>query len=103
MKQGSTENTVSPGSALRGQTRNFTNHVVYYDRSKDQNCSWQRRVSNFHSLPRLLVYMHHIDTAIMIVNQKGWAGIHPLSNAINKPTPDCSAEAAVTCLLHHLV
>lgn len=103
MKQASTENTVSPGSALRGQTHTFMNYVVYYDRLEDQNCGWQRRISNFHSLPRLLVYIHHIDTAIIIVNQKGWAGIHPLSNAVNKLTPDCSAEAAVTWLLHDLV
>lgn len=103
MKQGSTKNTVSPGSVLRCQTHNFTNHVVCYDKLEDQNSSWQRRVSNFLFLPRLLVYIHHIDTAIIIVNQKGWAGIHPLSNAVNKLTPDCSAAAVVTWLLHDLV
>lgn len=55
------------------------------------------RVSNFHSLLRLLAYKHHIYTLIFTVNEIGWAGIHALSNAVNKVTPDCAAEAAVTC------
>lgn len=57
----------------------------------------------FHSLPRLLVYIHHIDTAVIIVNQKGWLGTQPLSNAVDKPTPEHSAEAAVTWLLRGFV
>lgn len=85
------------------QTHNFTNHVVSYDRLEDQSYSWQRRVSNFHSLPKLLVYIDHVDTAIIIINQKRWAGIYPLSNALNKLTADCLAEAAVTWLLHDLL
>lgn len=101
MEQGSTKNTVSPRSVLICQTHNFMNHVVSYDWLEDQNYSCQR-VSNFHSLPKLLVYIDDVDTAIIIVNQKRWAGIYPLSNA-NKLTADFSAEAAVTWLLHDLV
>lgn len=47
MKQGSTKNTASPGSVLKCQTQNSTNHVAHYDRLEDQNSSWQGRVSNF--------------------------------------------------------
>lgn len=75
MKQGSTANTVSTGSVLRWQTRNFTSHVVYYDRLENQNCSWQ---SNSNYLLRLLACNLRIYTVVFTVTEIGWAGIHAL-------------------------
>lgn len=83
---------MSPGSV-----QSSTKHIVCSDRLGDQSCSWQRRVSNIHSPPSLLVYIHHIDTAIIIVNQKGWLGTHPPSDAMNKLAADRPAAAWATC------